>query len=183
MPSAFNGARYLKRFSTNLRLSSIGYGAFYNAWNLEVVTLGARLNKVEEYAFAECQALKIVSCARVNPAECASNAFEGVPEACLLDLPEGFNEEYRTAVGWNRFTHVVTPVEDIRAEEPVRVSVTGNGISLWSNRPGEPVVVFSLTGVMVAHAETVAGETHIPLSVSGVYIVRLPGFNTKVVVK
>ena len=183
LPYAFNEARYLKRFSTNLRLSSIGYGAFYNAWNLEVVTLGARLNKVEEYAFAECQALKIVSCARVNPAECASNAFEGVPEACLLDLPEGFNEEYRTALGWNRFIHVVTPVEEIRAEEPVRVSVSDNGISLWSNRPGEPVAVFSLTGVMVAHAETVAGETHIPLSVSGVYIVRLPGFNTKVVVK
>lgn len=183
LPYAFNEACYLKRFSTNLRLSSIGYGAFYNAWNLEVVTLGARLNKVAEYAFAECRALKIVSCVRVNPAECAANAFEGVPEMCLLDLPEGFNEEYRTALGWNHFTHVVTPVEKVWAENPVRVSVSENGISLWSSKPGEPVSVFSPTGVMVAHAETVEGEIHIPLSSSGVYIVCLPGFNIKVVVK
>lgn len=183
LPYAFSEARCLKHFATNLRLSSIGYGAFYNAWKLETVSLGARLNKVEEYAFAGCAALKSVACKRVNPAECADNAFEGVPATCVLNLPDGYNEEYTTSPGWSHFTHVSTSVGELRADEPVRLSVVGNTIVLWGCKPGEQVAVYNLTGVQVAHIKTVEGENRIPLSVSGIYIVRLSGISAKVVVK
>lgn len=183
LPYAFNEAWCLKEFRSNLRLSSLGYGAFYHARSLETVSLGNRLNNVEEYAFAECTALKSLVCKRVSPAECADNAFEGVPETCVLDLPEGYSEDYTTASGWRYFTHVSTSVEELPVEASVRVAVVDNTILLWGCKSGGQVAVYTPTGVQVASVEAVEGENRILLPTSGIYIVRSAGFNAKVVVK
>ena len=182
-PYAFSEARFLTVFSGNLRLSNIGYGAFYNAQKLENVSLSNRLNVVGEYAFAGCSALKTVSCSRLTPAECADNAFEGVPENCLLLLPDGFDEEYYTAPGWSRFAEVLASVEDVQVKENVRVYAVAGGLKILGICQGESVTVYTPTGLLVAQVKAAAEEISIPLSNSGVYIVRLAGFNAKVVVK
>lgn len=183
LPYAFNEASNLTRFSANLRLSSIGYGAFCNAWRLEEVNLSNRLNFVDEYAFAGCQALKSISCKRVTPAECAANAFDGVPEDCVLNLPDNFDEEYYTAPGWSRFTDVRTSVDDTLADTGIRVSAVAGGVIVKGAAAGDRIFVYTPTGTLVTVAEAVAGETRIPLSASGIYIIHFSGFNTKVVVR
>lgn len=183
LPYAFNEASGLKVFQGNLRLSSIGYASFYGAYRLAAVHLSNRLNSVDEYAFAKCSALKYISCKRVTPAECATNAFEGVPEDCTLNLPDNFDEEYYTAPGWSYFTDVRTSIEAVPVGEGIRVSATEDGISLWGAKAGEPVAVYNSMGVLVTYAEVMEGETLLPVSASGIYIVRLSGFSAKVVVK
>jgi hypothetical protein len=182
-PYAFSEARFLTEFSGSLRLSNIGYGAFYNAQNLEKVNLSNRLNFVGEYAFAGCSALKAISCSRLTPAECADNAFEGVSENCLLILPDGFDEEYYTAPGWSRFAEVLASVEDVQAKENVRVYAVAGGLKIVGICQGDSVTVHTPTGLLVAQVKAADEEISIPLSNSGVYIVRLAGFNAKVVVK
>lgn len=183
LPYAFNEASNLTHFSANLRLSSIGYGAFCNAWRLEEVNLSNRLNFVDEYAFAGCQALKSISCKRVTPAECAVNAFDGVPEDCVLNLPDNFDEEYYTAPGWSRFTDVRTSVGDTLADTGIRVSAVAGEVVVNGAAVGDRIFVYTPTGTLVTVAEAVAGETRIPLSASGIYIIHFSGFNTKVVVR
>lgn len=183
LPYAFNGASGLKAFQGNLRLSSIGYGAFYGASHLSSVHLSNRLNFVDEYAFAQCTALKYINCKRVTPSECAINAFEGVPEDCILELPDNFDEEYYVAPGWNRFTNVTTSIEPLSVEEGIRVSSTPGGFTLWGTKAGEQVFVYSPTGVLVTCTETMEGKTPLSVTTSGIYIVRLSGFSAKVVVK
>ena len=183
LPYAFSEASFLTEFSGNLRLSSIGYGAFYNARELESVSLSNRLSSVGEYAFAGCSALREISCNRLSPAECADNAFDGVPENCLLLLPDGFDEEYYTAPGWRRFAEVLASVEDVQAKEPVQVYAVAGGLKIVGVCEGELVTVYTPTGVLVAQVKASSEEVGIPLSDSGIYIVRSSGFNAKVVVK
>ena len=182
-PYALSQARHLETFTSNLRLSSIGYGAFYNAKKLKSVSLSNRLNFVGEYAFAGCSALTEISCKRVTPAECAVNAFEGVSENCILTLPDNYDEEYLTASGWDYFTNVRTSIEDIRVEEEGKVYATEGYILLSGVKSGVPVAVYTPTGVLVARAVTSEGETRVSVSASGLYIVSMPGFNMKIVVK
>lgn len=183
LPYAFSEASFLTEFSGNLRLSSIGYGAFYNARELESVSLSNRLSSVGEYAFAGCSALREISCNRLSPAECADNAFDGVPENCLLLLPDGFDEEYYTAPGWRRFAEVLASVEDVQAKGPVQVYAVAGGLKIVGVCEGELVTVYTPTGVLVAQVKASSEEVGIPLSDSGIYIVRSSGFNAKVVVK
>lgn len=183
LPYAFSNARFLTGFSGNLRLSSIGYAAFYNARKLKDVSLSNRLSTVGEYAFAGCSALKSISCNRLSPAECADNAFDGVPENCLLLLPNSFDEEYYTAPGWRRFAEVLASVEDVQAKEEVRVYSVADGLKIVGTCEGEFVAVYTPTGMLVAQRMAEGNELSIPLSDSGIYIVRMSGINVKVIVK
>lgn len=188
LPYAFSEARYLKRFLTNIRLSSIGYGAFYNARNLEVVNLGARLKYVEEYAFAGCVALKNIFCAGVIPAECETNAFDGVSqEACTLYVAnEEVAGEYAVSPGWEYFTSIVAgaySVPDVVAGASVGIRPQGLGIALSGMQTGETVSVYNAAGVLVRQVTASDEEMLIPLSASGLYIVRTEGFSGKVIVR
>ena len=183
LPYALSQAKNLETFTSNLRLSSIGYGAFYNAKKLKSVSLSNRLNFVGEYAFAGCTALMEISCKRATPAECAFNAFEGVSENCILTLSDNFDEEYFTAPGWDYFNNVRTSIEDIRVEEDGKVYTAEGCILLSGIEPRVSVAVYSPAGILVTRAVTTEGETRVSVPASGLYIVSLPGFNTKIVVK
>lgn len=188
LPYAFNEASCLKRFLTNVRLSSIGYGAFYNAGKLEVVNLGARLRLVEEYAFAGCVALKEIFCAGVMPAECVSNAFEGVSQQeCVLYVPsEEIGEEYAASTGWEYFTTIVEgaySVRNLMSENAVEIRPQGLGIALSGMKVGETVSVYNVAGIQVFQTAASHETMLIPLSASGLYIVRMEGFAGKVIVR
>lgn len=187
LPYAFNEVRYLKRFLTNMRLSAIGYGAFYNACNLEVITFCARLKSVEEYAFAGCVSLDNIFCAGIMPAECADNAFEGVPQQCILYVPnEDVCEEYAISPGWKHFTTIVNgaySVSDIVTGTSVTISSQESSIALSGVPVGETVSVYNASGLLVYRTKALDEKMLIPLSTSGLYIVRMEGFVGKVIVR
>lgn len=187
LPYAFNEARYLKRFLTNMRLSAIGYGAFYNACSLEVITFCSRLKSVEEYAFAGCVALDKIFCAGIIPAECADNAFEGVSQQCVLYVPnEDVCAEYAISPGWKHFTTIVNgaySVPDIVVGTPVTISSLDSGFELFGVPLGETVSVYNASGMLVYRAKALEEKMQIPLSTSGLYIVRMEGFAGKVIVR
>ncbi|MBR4846491.1 MAG: leucine-rich repeat protein, partial [Bacteroidaceae bacterium] len=183
LPYAFNHAAHLKSFSSNLRNSSIGRGAFYNASKLESVNLSTRLNLVDEYAFAKCTALKNITCKRVTPAECADNAFEGVPEDCILNLPDNYDEEYHIASGWNYFTHISTSIEELQATNTIRIDAVEGGIAVSGTNYGELICIYNSIGVLMKQAVVSGDKTFVPLPNSGLYVVQISGFNTKIVVR
>lgn len=183
LPYAFNHVSHLKSFSSNLRNSSIGRGAFYNASKLESVNLSTRLNFVDEYAFAKCTALKNITCKRVTPAECADNAFEEVPEDCILNLPDNYDEEYHTASGWSYFTHISTSIEELQVTNSINVYAVEGGMVVVGVNYGELISVYNSIGVLVEQTMVSGDKTFVPLSTSGLYVVQISRFNTKIVVR
>ena len=184
---AFSYAQYLETFESNLRLSTIDYGAFYQAVRLQKVSLGNRLKWVEEYAFAGCTGLESVFCAGVMPAECAVNAFEGVSKsACILYIADGNAcQDYKETPGWDYFTQIVSgaySVENVLAAV-VDIRPFVGGFVVSGIGAGETVSVYNAAGVLVRQVVASGGETVVPLSAPGLYIVRMARFGGKVVVR
>ena len=91
---------------------SIGDYAFYACRGLESVTLGSGLETIGESAFNYCSNLVEINSLATLPPVCIINGiygsycFDGVDKnACMLNVPEGAEEAYKTADGWKEFLY------------------------------------------------------------------------------
>ena len=91
---------------------SIGDYAFYACRGLESVTLGSGLETIGESAFNYCSNLVEINSLATLPPVCIINGiygsycFYGVDKnACMLNVPEGAEEAYKTADGWKEFLY------------------------------------------------------------------------------
>ena len=64
----------------------------------------------------------------------------------------------------------------------ITVYTTAAGVTVINAIAGETITVYTLSGMIAATARTNEGETNIALSARGIYIVKVGGFTTKVVV-
>ncbi len=89
--------------------SNIGSHAFYKS-GLETVTLCKKLhNTIEDSwdigdnAFGSCNSLKVVQTEQATPYVISANAFANLPTDAVLVVPNGSEDAYAGATGWNAF--------------------------------------------------------------------------------
>lgn len=190
-PFAFAHQRHLRDYSAQIRLNSIGYGAFYACPSLATVSLMKRQSSVADYTFGQCVALEKIVCEALTPPECTALAFSGVDAgACRLFVPEESISDYRTAPGWSLFSRWADVSESVEAVLPdggkAEVCAVGNRLlSVRSSQDGQSVAIYSPSGMRVAQVVTLGqgAEVLVRLPSAGPYIVQFPGCSLKVWVK
>ena len=97
-------------------VTSIGNAAFENNTNLTDVTIPSTITSIGESAFAGCSNLKSITVNSTTPIAFSSasrtrggsNVFEGVDKnTCILYVPEGCVEVYKSAPIWGEFTNIL----------------------------------------------------------------------------
>lgn len=97
-------------------VTSIGNAAFENNTNLTDVTIPSTITSIGESAFAGCSYLKSITVNSTTPIAFSSasrtrggsNVFEGVDKnTCILYVPEGCVEVYKSAPVWGEFTNIL----------------------------------------------------------------------------
>lgn len=109
-------------------ITAIAARAFMGKRGITELTIPHSIRSIGENAFFDCVNLKVIrsysnepivlGAAKTRSAESLS-VFDGIDkETCVLYVPQGCVEAYRTAEGWGEFTHIVemesTGIESVR---------------------------------------------------------------------
>lgn len=168
-------------------LRTIGIGAFNGNHGLKKVTLNATLEVINLYAFSNCTKLSEIVSLNPSVPACIDEAgmndvlycFNGVPETCVLYVPEASVDAYRSE--WGAKFSDIRPIEtgsiDIAASVAYDTTITvSNGLLEISS--SSPVEVFTATGACVAQSGS--GLLQITPG-KGCYIVRTGAKSVKVI--
>ncbi|MDE6297930.1 MAG: leucine-rich repeat domain-containing protein, partial [Muribaculaceae bacterium] len=84
---------------------SLGASSFENNASLISLDVPASVTEMGENAFAGCNALQTIKVNTVYPPAISENTFsEGTYSSAKLQIPTGFEEEYKAKDGWKNFT-------------------------------------------------------------------------------
>lgn len=83
-------------------LTSLAWSSFSGCSSLERITIPANVSELGEHVFSNCTSLVEVTSEAVAPPTAATNTFMGIPDAALY-VPEGSEDAYRNAIGWDVF--------------------------------------------------------------------------------
>ena len=106
-------------------VTSIGNEAFKDNTNLTDVIIPSTITSIGESAFAGCSNLKSITVNSTTPivfpsasrTRGGSSVFEGVDKTtCILYVPEGSVELYKTAPGWSEF-QIIKPISSTDIKE------------------------------------------------------------------
>lgn len=87
---------------------SIGDYAFAGCTGLTSITIPESVMYIGIQAFKRCKGLTSVTAESPVPAKCASiSTFSDVDKTIPLYVPEGSEDLYRAAIGWNRFSNIM----------------------------------------------------------------------------
>ena len=126
----------------------IGADAFRNNQNLTQITIPNTITSIGDGAFAGCVNLAVIIIHVENPIDIAkartraggSSVFEGVDkETCILYVPDGSVEAYKTTDGWNEFKNIL-PISALGID------------GVYMN--GKPFDIYTLQGRKVRHEAT-----------------------------
>lgn len=79
-----------------------------NNTSLQKIMIPACINIIESYCFEGCTNLKTIECYATVPPEVKSKAFDGIPEDCIIYVPEESVPLYQAADVWKNYT--ITPL-------------------------------------------------------------------------
>ena len=131
------------------KVTEISEGAFQNNTSLTEVKIPASITSIGANAFAGCKNLQAITINIIVPINIAvistrgftraesGDVFEGVDkETCILYVPEGSVDKYKSAPGWKEFKNIL----------PIKSST---GIHSVEIADGEPFDIFTLSGQKV----------------------------------
>ena len=82
----------------------IGVGAFSYCCSLSSVVIPDGVTSIGNYAFRYCYGVKEYRCKPLTPPTLLStNAFSGIPSDCIIYVPVGSLESYKTATNWSTY--------------------------------------------------------------------------------
>lgn len=166
-------------------VTSIGQYAFESSINMTLVALGENVKSIGTGAFFYCEKLAKVKCKMKTAPSISSDVFKYVNQnTCKLYIPNGTLSVYSSKSVWKDFKNII---EDAAADvQPIynnSASVySANGSVVISINDAASVAIYSLSGKMVYEEANIGKYTEIPLS-KGLYIVRVNGISTKVMVR
>ena len=149
------------------KVTEIAANTFQGNTALTEITIPASVTSIGANAFAGCKNLKSITTYNKTPIDLSTinargftratgdNVFEGVnKETCILYVPEGSVNQYKSAPVWKEFKNVL----------PIK---TSTGIQGVVQTDGEPFDVFNLSGQKVkSNATSLEGLPR------GIYIVK-----------
>lgn len=159
-----------------------GYSPFSGSRTLASVVIGEMVNELGAYAFSDCASLtSITLLCRIPPAAVAS-AFDGVSKTrCVLTVPEGTVEAYRSAPVWSDFATITdgtSSIGEIEVEPEISVNVSGGMVSLSGLTEGYAVSVTRLDGTALSVNGVEDGMVNITGLPSGCYILTVYGLES-----
>lgn len=85
-------------------LTGIGYYAFGSCASLSSITIPGSVTEISGYAFFGCSGVKEYHFKPLTPPTLsATSAFSGIPKDCVIYVPVGSLESYKTATNWSAY--------------------------------------------------------------------------------
>ena len=100
----------LKNVSISANQSSIGYGLLLSCYTLTNINIPKNITSISGNAFSDCFSLTKIRFERTTPpVVSSSDAFTGVPTDCIISVPIGCLDAYKSATNYpnpNTYTYV-----------------------------------------------------------------------------
>ena len=85
-------------------VTSIGSSAFSNCYSLSSIVIPDGVTSIGSSAFSNCYGIKEYHCKPLTPPTLsATSAFSGIPKDCVIYVPVGSLEAYKTATNWSTY--------------------------------------------------------------------------------
>ena len=85
-------------------VTSIESNAFGVCYSLSSIVIPGSVTSIESNAFYSCYGIKEYHCKPLTPPTLLSkNAFSGIPSDCIIYVPVGSLESYKTATNWSAY--------------------------------------------------------------------------------
>lgn len=111
---SFCGCSELERVVIPNSVKYIGYCSFHGCENLLSVTIPEGMEKIEDYAFTDCIGLAYVYVKAQKPPiggffmfDYFIDAIYNYPIGCLICVPAGSGEVYKTAEHWCKYANMI----------------------------------------------------------------------------
>ena len=142
-------------------VKAIERSAFNNCSSLTSITIPSSVTSIGEYAFSECNSVKVVNSKISEPFDMSWSVFNGLQHNATLVVPVGKVNAYKEKSGWNGFAFVVEEGQTIYDVPQEQTDAQGLKYSL---RQGEDnSVYYAVTG----RSEDMNPEIVIPAALDG----------------
>lgn len=111
--SCFQNCTNLKDVQLGNYIDFVSDSTFKNCTSLETIKFPATVTTISTNVFNGCTSLMEVICLAPNPPKLSANSFDGVPENCLIKVPAGSVEAYRTATNWSVRADYIVAYEEV----------------------------------------------------------------------
>lgn len=109
-------------------VTSIGSAAFTNCKGLTSVSIPHSIQSINNSAFSGCSNLSLIRILTNTPPAISSGVFQTVnTDSCILIVPGGTSNAYKTAAVWKNFKNIVEPVTTQAATSVTFTSAVLNG--------------------------------------------------------
>lgn len=169
-----------------IKSPEIGEAAFANNSDIDTLTLGSTVRKIDAHAFRNLSALVLVDVELLgsNVPEVDEKSFSGLENAegrydINLNVADGSDEAWRSHPVWSLFNigHYDTGVEDIEigyGDMAIEINRIGNRVEIESTNDIDDLSIFDIKGIVLYQGHGIAGKTIVTdIPDSGVIIVSV----------
>ena len=139
--SAFNGCNAITNVILPESVETIGKSAFANCSNLTGVSLPSSIKNIGEESFSNCRKLASLECRAVKVPTTAYNAFNYVPTALSVQVPESSINLYKNAYPWKLYN--IMPLSGVGTSLVISYDEYSLKYTITSMQPAECEVVCS----------------------------------------
>ena len=139
--SAFNGCNAITNVILPESVETIGKSAFANCSNLTGVSLPSSIKNIGEESFSNCRKLASLECRAVKVPTTAYNAFNYVPTALSVQVPESSINLYKNSYPWKLYN--IMPLSGVGTSLVISYDDYSLKYTITSMQPAECEVVCS----------------------------------------